>query len=292
MPCFRVSGTGGTVHPVKGGTRLIGTGLALALLAAGDGGAWADKLDKDACKALKAEQADLIAGGVRSDMERGPEWAAANLTRDRLDEIKRLIEIGDQLEFRCGSGGVFVARHARKHVVPEGPAKKPPRLNETKRATASPAAALRAPPAHKAPNLGRAETAKPKAKPRARSASAAELPKPAVSATATAAAVSPPKPVAPATVAAKPTLPATVAAKPAATASAPSAVKPAKLAAPAMASAALAEDTAEVLPPPVKPTMATKPTTAKKAARRPSSTTYVSPRDVNPGFLTRYGAGP
>ena len=65
---------------MNGGTRLIGTGLALALLATGDGGAWAGRLDRNACKALKAEQADLIAGGVKDDMERGPEWAEANLT--------------------------------------------------------------------------------------------------------------------------------------------------------------------------------------------------------------------
>jgi hypothetical protein len=256
----------GTVHPVKGGTRLIGTGLALALFATGDGAAWAGKLDRDACKALKAEQTDLIAGGVKGDMERGPEWAAANLTLERLDEIKRLIEVGEQLEFRCGSGAsTVVAKPAKRREIPEEPAKKPSQVTETKRATASPSATSKVAPARKTPKAEHAEAAKPMA----RSASAAELP--------------PAEPVAAAaaTATAKPTVPASVR----------SAVKPAKLTVPAMAAATPPAATAEALPSPAKPVTG-KPVTAKRSPRRPSSSTYVSPGDVNPSFATHYGAGP
>ncbi len=44
----------------------------------------------------------MLADGTRDDMERGPEWAKANLPPDRLENILRLIEVEEQLEFRCG----------------------------------------------------------------------------------------------------------------------------------------------------------------------------------------------
>ena len=57
------------------------------------------------------------------------------LDAERLDEIKRLIELEEQLEFRCGSGGsTVVARPEKRHEIPEEPAKKPSRVTETARA--------------------------------------------------------------------------------------------------------------------------------------------------------------
>ncbi len=95
-------------------------GLALALYASGAGQAFATKLDKDSCKALKAEVESLVAAGVKTDMERGSEWAQANLAPARLSEIKHLIELGEQLEFRCGSAGTDGARLARSPDLDDG----------------------------------------------------------------------------------------------------------------------------------------------------------------------------
>jgi hypothetical protein len=58
-------------------------------------------LEKDECAKLKGEQTQLEQGGVRGSMGRGPEWAKANLAPDKLEQIRRIIEIDEQLLFRC-----------------------------------------------------------------------------------------------------------------------------------------------------------------------------------------------
>ncbi len=115
--------------------------LALLALAAGTSGAWAAKLDKSACNVLNAELGGIVAAGAREDMERGPEWAKVHLTRESLGRIHRLIELEEQLEFRCGmQRSRVVSIEAEpptgrdgKVVVPEGPEKKPAiKTNATK----------------------------------------------------------------------------------------------------------------------------------------------------------------
>jgi hypothetical protein len=59
-------------------------------------------LDAQACATLKSEYDGLVAAGAKSDMDRGPEWAKANLPPERLGKIERLITVGEQLSFRCG----------------------------------------------------------------------------------------------------------------------------------------------------------------------------------------------
>lgn len=59
-------------------------------------------LDPETCAALKTEYQGLVSAGVKSDMDRGPEWAKANLDPDRLGRIERLIAVREQLSFRCG----------------------------------------------------------------------------------------------------------------------------------------------------------------------------------------------
>lgn len=59
-------------------------------------------LEPQACAALKSEHESLLAGGAKSDMDRGPEWAKANLSPERLAKIERLIAVQEQLSFRCG----------------------------------------------------------------------------------------------------------------------------------------------------------------------------------------------
>lgn len=79
-------------------------GLSAIALLVQVGAAAAEPLDKETCDKLQAEQTQLEGAGVRSNMANGPEWAKANLTPDKLAQIKRLIEVEELLAFRCGSG--------------------------------------------------------------------------------------------------------------------------------------------------------------------------------------------
>lgn len=81
----------------RGSIALVAAALVAHALAA----AHAAPLDKDECAKLKGEQALLEQGGVRGSMGRGPEWAKANLSADKLEQVRRIIEIDEQLLFRC-----------------------------------------------------------------------------------------------------------------------------------------------------------------------------------------------
>src|SRR5262245_28498552 len=58
-------------------------------------------LDADTCAKLRGEHSQLELAGVEKDMEKGPEWAKANLAADKLDRIRRFIDLEEQLLFRC-----------------------------------------------------------------------------------------------------------------------------------------------------------------------------------------------
>jgi len=79
-------------------TLLVLGAIAVAHIA---GLAIAKPLDEEACTALKAELAKLNELGVRTDMEKGADWAKANLTEERLARIARLIEVDEGISFRC-----------------------------------------------------------------------------------------------------------------------------------------------------------------------------------------------
>ena len=64
----------------------------------------AEPLDKAACEALKLEHTGLMAGDINADIKRGPTWAKANLSQPRLSKIARVIEIEEQMTFRCRKG--------------------------------------------------------------------------------------------------------------------------------------------------------------------------------------------
>jgi len=85
--------------------------VAVAVCALAPAVAFATKLDNAACTALTTERNAITATGVKADMERGPEWAKANMPPERLQSALRLLEVEDQLEFRCGRRG--------KHAKPE-----------------------------------------------------------------------------------------------------------------------------------------------------------------------------
>lgn len=102
------------------------------------GPAAADRLTGEECDALKSEQDKLAA--VRSDMQRGPEWAKANLPTDRLARIRHLIEIEEQIAFRCQKPRVAAAHaphgahdaHQATGAAADGEAATPPRKSRKK----------------------------------------------------------------------------------------------------------------------------------------------------------------
>jgi len=60
------------------------------------------QLGKEDCAKFKGEQELMEKAGVRSSMAKGAQWAKANLAPDQLDQVRRLIELDEQLLFRCG----------------------------------------------------------------------------------------------------------------------------------------------------------------------------------------------
>jgi hypothetical protein len=82
-------------------------------------------LDPEACATLKSEYDGLVAGGAKSDKDRGPEWAKANLAPDRLGKVERLITVGEQLSFRCGQQ-VTANPVIKELPKPEGASEGPP----------------------------------------------------------------------------------------------------------------------------------------------------------------------
>lgn len=57
-------------------------------------------LEADACVRLKAEQSLLDGRGVRANLVAGPA-AAGRLSPQQLDDVRRLIEVDEQVTFRC-----------------------------------------------------------------------------------------------------------------------------------------------------------------------------------------------
>ncbi len=60
-----------------------------------------DMLDEPACTQLKSEQQRMAADGLKTDMLHGPDWAKANLPTSRMEQIKHLIDVEEQIAFRC-----------------------------------------------------------------------------------------------------------------------------------------------------------------------------------------------
>jgi hypothetical protein len=80
----------------------ISLSLVFAALLLHAPAAYAAQLDKDSCTKLKGEQTQLEQGGTRGSLIRGPDWAKVNLPPEKLEQVRRLIEVDEQLLFRCG----------------------------------------------------------------------------------------------------------------------------------------------------------------------------------------------
>jgi hypothetical protein len=135
-----------------------GLSLSVTALLLQVGAAEAASLDKESCDKLKGEQSQLESTGARGNMVKGPEWAKANLAADKLEEIKRLIEVEELLLFRC-QGRPLVVLPAELEL---DPAAKP---GETKEDGKEPAAKdAKAPAAEKKAAPAAKKAAAPPAK--------------------------------------------------------------------------------------------------------------------------------
>jgi len=75
--------------------------LYLAVVLVALARASAAPLDADTCAKLKAEQTQLEDAGAGHNMAKGPQWAKANLAPDKIEQVRRLIELEELLLFRC-----------------------------------------------------------------------------------------------------------------------------------------------------------------------------------------------
>jgi len=85
----------------------------------------AAQLDKESCTKLKSEQVQLEKDGARSNLGKGPDWAKANLPSDKIEHVRRLIEVDEQLLFRCGGRPLVVLPDDPDAAPGEGAAEKP-----------------------------------------------------------------------------------------------------------------------------------------------------------------------
>lgn len=88
---------------------------------------FADPLASEECDALVAEHETLAQTKIAADIRRGPEWAEKNLGQLRLQQVERLIEIEEQVAFRCRTTPLKTAvvipeLRAKKARPPEGSA--------------------------------------------------------------------------------------------------------------------------------------------------------------------------
>jgi hypothetical protein len=75
--------------------------VAAALAVAGMAPAHAEMLAQAECQKLDVERKALMVLGVDKYVDKGPDWAKANLTVADLDLVKRYFELFEQLKFRC-----------------------------------------------------------------------------------------------------------------------------------------------------------------------------------------------
>jgi hypothetical protein len=59
------------------------------------------KIGDEACAQLRLKEAKVEHSGLLKDMDKGPEWAKANLSPARLLEIKNYIDLNEKVQFGC-----------------------------------------------------------------------------------------------------------------------------------------------------------------------------------------------
>jgi hypothetical protein len=59
------------------------------------------KIDAETCKQLRLEEAKFHQSGILKDMSKGPAWAKANLSPERLREVEHYLTLDEQVKFGC-----------------------------------------------------------------------------------------------------------------------------------------------------------------------------------------------
>lgn len=171
--------------------------LVMLTLVAHGGDVRSAPLDADGCAKLKGELTQLEQSGARANLAKGADWGKMNLAPGKLEEVKRLIEVDEQLLFRCnGKPLVLLPEGSEPDLTggadtKAGTAKSAPKAahkkEPTKKAAAEPPAKA-APPAAKQPSAaapaktGSADAPKaaaPKPKPKEKVNDAYQPPRPA-----------------------------------------------------------------------------------------------------------------
>ncbi len=80
---------------------VAGVLLAATLIAFPPDASEGAALDPESCARLKTEQETLDKAGLKDIAAKGPDWAKANLPAEKVNEIRRWIEVDEQLLFRC-----------------------------------------------------------------------------------------------------------------------------------------------------------------------------------------------
>ncbi|MBX9683421.1 MAG: hypothetical protein K2X41_06490 [Hyphomicrobium sp.] len=83
-------------------------------------GATPARLGSATCEGLRSERQRFTQTGIIAELQRGPEWAKANLSPDRLLQIEAYIRIDEDLKFGCRdavlSPQAVLARDAAKRL--------------------------------------------------------------------------------------------------------------------------------------------------------------------------------
>lgn len=75
--------------------------LGFAALAASPVSATEAKLDAETCNQLRLEHMKFVESGTAADMQKGAEWARANLAPDKLRDVELFIQLDEQINFGC-----------------------------------------------------------------------------------------------------------------------------------------------------------------------------------------------
>src|SRR5215467_14264144 len=125
--------------------------LALAAVLLQAPASQAAQLDKEICSKLKSEQVELEKEGARGNLGKGPDWAKANLAPEKIEHVRRLVEVDEQLLFRCGGRPLVVLPSDPDAAPGEGGPEKPEKASPEQDKSAPDAGKKATAPMPKAP---------------------------------------------------------------------------------------------------------------------------------------------
>lgn len=75
--------------------------IAAAVLAPAAAHATQANIDAESCTELRLEKMKFVETGILADLARGPEWAKANLSPEKLRQIELYLQLDEQVKFGC-----------------------------------------------------------------------------------------------------------------------------------------------------------------------------------------------